>query len=654
MVEKLFHFTIGPVQSFVAQARRTRDLWAGSFLLSWLAGQAMAAVFEQEGKITFPDVGSRKAPKDPLLKAIVLEQGTPLIGSLPNRFKAIVPGGFDPGKVVEKVTGKWHDLADRVYVEFVAEVAGQYGKNTQSIWTRQVQNIWEIAWVLGEDPGDKSDNDWLDMRKNWRDHWPAPEGGDHCLIMSDFQEISGYTRVGNRDLQEKFWQAMQQAAPDDRLDIRDNERLCAIALIKRLFPRLGAKNLAETIGWTPGEAPSTAGNWASTTYMAVVPWLTFIAGDRQKISLLQKYIQTVHNTVNQDGANYFKKLAAEQTTRLSALSALRTYTVADKFLDALDGDILHYYALKNHRTTFLSDKPLLAGGKDPECEKRSILCNDLLALYKKLNKKPRSYYALLLMDGDRLGKMLQTEDQQAVSRALLNFTRQVDGCITAEEHSGLTIYAGGDDVLALLPLTNGIACATRLNDIFRASFKEKNITKASASCAVVFAHHQVPLRVVLAEAHHQLEGVAKETNGRDSLALAVLKPSGVTAAWVSCWDNELGAPVAALQELTRQVDKETGTFPRSYFHKLRDRYGFYEDEEVVNLPAAIDYQKLLIAEYMQSREKETSLAKAEEAVNVLIAACKPVSRDQAGSYVQSPTLTLAGGFIARFLSQEED
>lgn len=28
-----FHFTLGPVQGFVAQARRTRDFWAGSFLL---------------------------------------------------------------------------------------------------------------------------------------------------------------------------------------------------------------------------------------------------------------------------------------------------------------------------------------------------------------------------------------------------------------------------------------------------------------------------------------------------------------------------------------------------------------------------------------------------------------------------------------------
>ena len=42
--EHVLHFTLGPVQSFVAEARRLRDFWAGSFLLSWLSGQAMRAV----------------------------------------------------------------------------------------------------------------------------------------------------------------------------------------------------------------------------------------------------------------------------------------------------------------------------------------------------------------------------------------------------------------------------------------------------------------------------------------------------------------------------------------------------------------------------------------------------------------------------------
>ena len=45
-MKRILHLSIGPVQTFVAQARRTRDFWAGSFLLSWLSGQAMAAVLD--------------------------------------------------------------------------------------------------------------------------------------------------------------------------------------------------------------------------------------------------------------------------------------------------------------------------------------------------------------------------------------------------------------------------------------------------------------------------------------------------------------------------------------------------------------------------------------------------------------------------------
>jgi len=40
-------FTIGPVQSFIASARKTRDLWMGSFLLSYLTWHAIKVIAEQ-------------------------------------------------------------------------------------------------------------------------------------------------------------------------------------------------------------------------------------------------------------------------------------------------------------------------------------------------------------------------------------------------------------------------------------------------------------------------------------------------------------------------------------------------------------------------------------------------------------------------------
>ena len=54
----LLLFQLGPVQDFIAQARSTRDLWSGSYLLSWLIAHAMKAVTDQVGPdaVIFPSL----------------------------------------------------------------------------------------------------------------------------------------------------------------------------------------------------------------------------------------------------------------------------------------------------------------------------------------------------------------------------------------------------------------------------------------------------------------------------------------------------------------------------------------------------------------------------------------------------------------------
>jgi CRISPR-associated protein Cmr2 len=87
-MSQYFHFTLGPVQSFVAQARRTRDFWAGSFILSWLSAVAMREVQKQDGdgSIVFPK------PDKAFLGALEKDGKGPRQGSVPNRFKATWSG----------------------------------------------------------------------------------------------------------------------------------------------------------------------------------------------------------------------------------------------------------------------------------------------------------------------------------------------------------------------------------------------------------------------------------------------------------------------------------------------------------------------------------------------------------------------------------
>jgi CRISPR-associated protein Cmr2 len=102
------------VQGLVAQARRTRDFWAGSFLLSYLAGVAMREVIEQAGDqaIVFP------IPDDNYLRWIdggIKHGAAPKHGGIPNRFMAKVTAEFQPSKVEKAVKTAWRQLAERVW-----------------------------------------------------------------------------------------------------------------------------------------------------------------------------------------------------------------------------------------------------------------------------------------------------------------------------------------------------------------------------------------------------------------------------------------------------------------------------------------------------------------------------------------------------------
>ena len=63
------------------------------------------------------------------------------------------------------------------------------------------------------------------------------------------------------------------------------------------------------------------------------------------------------------------------------------------------------------------------------------------------------------MDGDSLGQhMSHPAKRTLISQALNTFTGTVQD-IVERDYSGFLIYAGGDDVLALLTLDDALPCA---------------------------------------------------------------------------------------------------------------------------------------------------------------------------------------------------
>lgn len=622
-MSKVFHFTLGPVQGFVAQARRTRDLWAGSFLLSWLAGQALAKTRRQGGRILFPSVGDINQPTDALLAAIegkpLSNNSTPQIGSLPNRFKAQVTDDFDAEKVVQAVQQAWRALAEAVWDKNMAPVVAQ-GQNTRGIWDRQVGSFWETAWVIGDDRGDGSDADWMEVRKNWRDRWPQNEGGDHCALMGDFQELSGYIRAQDNNKQDAFWEAVTNNT--GQLELRVNERLCAIALIKRLFPRLEKKSLKDAIGWVPGGRADIIGNWPSTAYMASIPWLRGFVDNPTHKEALDNYQQSVRETAG-------NAVFGERASRIRSLEPLGASSW-------LDGNFFQATSLANEAGTPLEDK---AG--------RDTLLRELKTL-QTLQKDPpcQPYYALLILDGDRLGKHLRGGDTEKISTQLARFCNAVAGIV--ERHDGVTIYAGGDDVLALVAMDKALDCALALRNRYREAFDSDDFT---ASTAIIFAHYHLPLRGVMQQAHHQLDTRAKAENGRDSLALCWLKASGKTAEWVTTWhDVEGSKPTDALQDLKKRVSEDA--FAGGFFYHLRARYasilegGLVEDNKL---------HSLLEAEYKKTRGEAGPAQDATASIKTLLAACVRHRRNQQGEVYTSESSRLQVDALrfARLLAGKE-
>lgn len=244
-----------------------------------------------------------------------------------------------------------------------------------------------------------------------------------------------------------------------------------------------------------------------------------------------------------------------------------------------------------------------------------------------------TYYGMLLMDGDHMGAWLAGGDQYAItyresfhpdvragfdkhaltqpplrayaaqkravspnrhlaiSAALNDFSLVVARHVIETEHLGRLIYAGGDDVLAMLPVADLLPAMQRLRVAYaghdpahadgdRGGLALKNGfamlgnaergwrlmrmmgERATASCGAVVAHHQAPLTAVMRELR-LAEKRAKGEGGRDAFSLAIVKRSGgalyVTAKW--------GEPVRLLMAL-RDFLADDGVSRRAVYNSF--------------------------------------------------------------------------------------
>jgi len=649
-----FHFSLAPVQGFIAQARRTRDFWAGSFILSWLSAVAMRAVVAQNGTVIFPK------PDDDFLLWLEAKgkKPAPEHGSVPNRFKASVKKGFEPQVVVDTVNTAWKALAEKVYEGDLTNINAE----TKLIWDRQVEAYWELNWVISNGTEDSSS---LDERKNWCSYSPPDETGVKCMIMDGWQELSGSPKPNDNQLTE-FWQAVRDNGKHGiKTDLRKSEHLCAIAFIKRRFVRYFEQLDQPMVGWT-----LTLKGWKvdagrpSVAYMAAVHWLEDVLIQARSYPYIKQQLLRFHDEA-------IKLTEGNYNEWGNQIKCIKNCGTPDKW-KALDGNVFFESALENIN---IYDNQVQAKLVLKELK----ILQTLVSQEKPNLHSATPFYAVLMMDGDSLGKqMSDTNKQKAITTGLDCFTTSMPDWV--KNHNGFLIYAGGDDVLAILPLEDALSCALAIRERYEAIFSELNKSvletskvNTSISAAVVFAHIKMPLTKVLKNAHELLDVVAKEKYGRDSLAVRVWKPGGLSLEWARPWECAIDNKQLVLERLAKNFaddDNKDGQLSNRFLYKIRERL------ELLNPPAkptptAVEVftrnqekqaVELMAAEYFSSGlyDPYPGVDKMEHAravIRPLLQQCRPIYRDEQKpnspeDWQRDDKVLVDGALLVRFLAQK--
>ncbi len=604
-MSKYLHFTLGPVQSFVSQARRTRDFWAGSFLLSWLTAHAMKAVQDAGGTIVMPSV-----EEDDMLKMVKGEavEERPQVGSLPNNFIADIPDGFDGNIAAKAVQKVWEALADAIWEKDGLKTAGV----AKDLWNSQIETFWDIAWVISS----SDDAAVLAQRKNWRSYMPPETEGDKCTMMGEWQELSK-AKKPNPDQQKEFWKNLKQQAGISDIELRENERLCAIAYVKRRFvhawQNVEIDGKKEYKGWKlPTSVPSTS-------YMAAVHWL-------------EKLIDA--NPDPQITLDFAKKATSgERLTRIQAVS---------KALGGNPSEHLQKLADIDGRALFDSDKKEDAKLVDAK--------KAMLETVPDFATPLSPFYATLMMDGDSLGETKKALAKAglpatALSDALAKFTKKIPDIVKA--NNGFLIYAGGDDVLAILPLEDALPCAAACRVEYQKAFGEQ---KATISAAIEYAHMKLPLTMILKDAHNLLDNVAKDATGRDAVTCRVWKPGGQQQTWAMPWKEALEngkVKIAGLAEKLGKNDTGEPGYANKLLYHIRETLGMLEGGANLGRKALTD---MLVADYVGSGLLDGKQNKAELArglIEPLLDQCRIFENKlDTGKYSAN------GALLLRFLAQK--
>ena len=238
MSTQLLTIAIGPVQDFIAAARRTRDLWFGSHVLSEISKAAARALQDAGTELIFPapDSASDLEPKSSL--------------NVANKILAVVPESLD----AQILSDKAREAAQNRWLKFAEEARGMAREAVRDeIWKDQIHDVIEFysAWVP-LNGNYKACRERVERllagRKALRDFFPAK--GRAGIPKSSLDGARESVLVDPKKL---------GRAARAKARLKDNEQLDAVGLVKRL-----------------ADKPET--QLVSVSRIAADPWVRHVAG----------------------------------------------------------------------------------------------------------------------------------------------------------------------------------------------------------------------------------------------------------------------------------------------------------------------------------------------------------------------------------------
>lgn len=490
----LLALSVGPVQEFIAAARRTRDLWFGSYLLSEISKAVAKAVGDQGAKLIFPHPETD------------LTSGREKI-NVANVILAELPTG-DPKDVVAKARVAAQDR----WLEFVKDAwESAHGVIRREIWDDQVDDVIEFyaAWVrqTGDYRADRARlMRLLAGRKNCRDFLPSK--GRAGVPKSS---LDGQRESVLKDPMKEPWRDRFRA----RLRIREGEQLDVVGLVKRT---------------AEGDRP-----YPSVSRVAADPW---VRGNRTKQSF------------------------AELKSACAGLPG--------RVLHRLDENIFPQFQDFPYEGTAVYVSRHHEWGEEIEEEDRDSIAQIQKALEKL--SEPQPYLAILVADGDKMGAAIaglnSADANRAFSKALSGFADEARKTVT--NHNGVLVYAGGDDVLAFLPVDKCLDCARQLREKFIERLKPHAANNTPTLSVGIGIGHFLENLEDLLDYGRDAEKAAKRVEGKDSLAIHLHKRSGSPIKIASRWETNPERRLTLYAELM-QVEALPSKLPYD-LHKLIDLY----------------------------------------------------------------------------------